>query len=226
METTLQKPLKTLAIALCILGYSFDSLASDFLPSYDRKFYNMLMGKGLPKNGNRWPVSKGSVWMGFTLSQKLSVYPQFGTVSGWPIMAWGEYSYSDHTSIGGYMGYYQGQYQVEYGVEMYESKLKSFVGGVRWTFHFADLFNRTFLEVVNLKKVDLYTTIHAGFVQYQWEVDSRYQFHKDYAPVNKPSAGMMLGIRILPHPKLGLHLEAGKGVFGYVNFGLNYKIVQ
>lgn len=225
MVTQLQKPTLAL-IAILTLAFSGVSQASSNLPSYDRKFYNLLMGKGLPKNGNRWPMAKGSVWTGISMGSKLSVYPQFGSISGYPLYAFGDYSYSDHMSIGGYFGYYRGNYQVEYGVNMYESQLQSFVGGARLTFHFADVFNRLFLEVVNVKKVDLYSTLHAGFVQYNWNVDPLYQFHKDYSPVNKPSAGLVVGLRYLPHSKVGIHVEVGKGVYGNVSFGVAYKIVK
>lgn len=223
METYRQKPL---ALFVCLLLISSFAQAGNLFPSYDRKFYNILNGKGLPKNGTRWPVGKGSVWTGISMGARLNVFPKIGSVEGFPLFVWGDYSYSDHMSIGGYLGHYLGTYQVEYGVEMYESKLNSLVGGVRWTFHFADIFNRTFLEVVNPRKVDLYATAHAGFVQYNWAVDSRYQFHQNYSPINKPSAGLVLGIRYLAHPKMGILVEGGKGVFGWCQFGLTYKLVK
>lgn len=224
MENLYRKP--HIYFLFAMLWLHFSSMAGDLFPSYDRKFYNILMGKGLPKNGNRWPVGKGSVWCGISTGSRLSVYPRYGPVSGWPINVWAEYSYNDHHAIGGYLGYYGASYQIEYGVNYYESQIQSLVGGVRWTFHFTDVINRVFLEVFNMKKVDIYSTLHAGFVQYQWKVDNQYQFHKNYSPVNKPSAGIVFGLRYLPHPKLGMHIEAGKGVFGYLNFGVNYKIVK
>lgn len=191
-----------------------------------RRFSNILNGHGLPKNGNRWPFGRGSVWFSAAANSKMIVYPVFGQVSGIPWMASAEYSFNDHFAFGAYGGFYQGTYTEPFGSDTYESKLRSYVYGLRLTFHFADIFNRTFLEVVNTRRWDLYATLTAGIVHYDWNVSYKYLHYRDFSPKSFGSVGGVVGIRYCPIPRLGFFAEVGKGVFGYYGFGAALKIVK
>ena len=194
--------------------------------SSGRKFTRMLFGHGLPKNGNRWPFARGAMWVSVATGMKLNVYPDFGTVSNLPLMLATDYSYNDHFALGIYGGYYAPTYSDVYGNSSYQSKMQSFVGGARLTFHFCDLFNRSFLEVLNTRKWDLYATAHAGIVYYKWEVASGYRHIRDFSPTSFFTGGLVAGIRYMPLPRVAFYAEAGKGIFGYYGFGASFKIMK
>lgn len=59
----MKKPL--LILPALVLLISIGATAGNLLPSYNRKFYNILNGKGLPKNGTRWPVGKAQFGLEF-----------------------------------------------------------------------------------------------------------------------------------------------------------------
>lgn len=223
--------------ALLLLWMSFESpsIAINFkhrsfhphfgqtiLPSVQDDF----LGLRLPRNGVKWPVRKGSLWLSLSTNRWLYAYPKFGSISGLPIQAAVDHSFDDHWTIGVYAGYYNPTYNEPFGSDRYDSHLKSYVAGLKLSFHFADVFNEAFHEVLNLQRWDFYTSLSAGVVHYKWEVDHKYLAYRDFTPVTFPSVGLVLGTRFLILPRFAVFAEVGKGVFGYVGFGLATKIVK
>lgn len=224
-------------IVLLFLWLSFESqtLARDFnLKPFQATLGNAgfpaihddFLGLRLPKNGVKWPVRKGSLWLNLSTNRWLYAYPKFGSITGLPILVSADHSFDDHWTIGAYGGYYSPTYNEPFGSDRYDSHLKSYVGGLRLSFHFADVFNKAFHEVLNLQRWDLYTSLSAGVVHYTWKVDNKYINHRDFTPVTFPSVGLVAGVRFLIFPRLAVFGEIGKGVFGYVGFGLSAKIVK
>lgn len=185
-----------------------------------------LLGLRMPRIGVKWPVNKGSLWLSLGTQHWMYIYPKFGKVTGFPILLSGDYSMDAHLTFGLYAGYYRPQYNEPYGSDRYSSYLKSYVGGVKLSFHFTDLFNNAFHEVLNLRKWDLYASLSAGIVHYTWAVDPKYQEYRDFTPVTFPMLGLVVGARYLVLPKLAVFAEAGRGVFGYVGFGVATKVMK
>jgi hypothetical protein len=125
-----------------------------------------------------------------------------------------------------YYGFFHSTYTDSYGSEAYQSQIKSNFGGIRLTFHFADVFNNTFGEVVNVKKWDFYSTANLGWYSFRWDVSSKYIEQQDFSDGSFGSAGLVLGVKWIPHPKIGMFIEAGKGPVGIISFGVSGKIMK
>jgi hypothetical protein len=189
----------------------------------DRDF----LGLKLPMLGNKWPNRKGSVWLSFNTSRKYLIYPDFGRQKGIPPLQFSiDYSFDHHWSLGAYYGFFNSTYVDTYGNEPYESRIRSFSGGVRLSFHFADIFNNAFGEVVNVRKWDFYSTAFLGWYSFHWDVEEKYLAQQDFSEGSFGSMGIIVGAKWIPHPKIGIFIEAGKGPVGLVNFGISGKIMK
>ena len=203
-------------------GYeqSQTSLAS---PGRGRDF----LGMNLPMLGNKWPHKRGSLWVSVSAAKKYIIFPEFGSQKGLlPMQISGDYSFDNHWAFGAYYGFFNATYTDSYGSEAYESRIKSNFGGIRLTFHFADVFNNTFGEVINVKKWDFYSTASLGWYSFRWDVDAKYTDQQDFSDGSFGSASLVLGAKWIPHPKIGIFVEAGKGPVGVISFGISGKIMK
>ena len=181
----------------------------------------------LPVIGNKWPYRSGSMWVNLQASSGLIIFPTFGSREGLPpLQISADHSFDNHWAIGGYIGYYNSIYKDNFGISEYSSEIKGYSGGLRLTLHFADIFNNAFMEVLNLKKWDLYSTASAGWYSYKWTVDPKYTANQDFANQSYGSLGLVLGIKWIPTPKFGIFVEGGKGPVGWVSAGISAKIVK
>lgn len=210
-----------IAVLIIGLGAYSQSLAQGFY-----KNPHDILGVGMPRNGVKWPVRKGSLWVSAGTSKWLHAFPRFGKIEGIPWRLAADYSLDDHLTVGFYGGYYQASYDEPYGSERYYSYLKSYVGGVSMAFHFSDLFNNLFHEVINTRRWDLYTQLTVGLVHYEWTVDAKYLEHRDFTPLTYPSVGFVAGARYFATKRIGLYVEGGKGIYGYLGFGVAAKVIK
>ena len=186
-----------------------------------------FLGMNLPMLGNKWPHKSGSLWINMSAAKKYIIFPEFGSQKGLPPMQIsGDYSFDNHWAFGVYYGFFNATYTDSYGSEAYQSHIKSNFGGVRLTFHFADVFNNTFGEVINVKKWDFYSTASLGWYSYRWQVAPKYVEKQDFSDGSFGSASLVLGAKWIPHPKIGIFLEAGKGTAGMISFGVSGKIMK
>jgi hypothetical protein len=196
--------------------------APDGLTRSSRDF----LGFRLPLMGSRWGFRTGSVWAGVQAARSYIVYPRFGSHKGVPLQFQADYSFDNHWAAGVYGGLFQATYSDIYGSETYQSRLLSYSGGLRLTLHFSDVFNNVFGEVVNVRKWDFYSTAFAGWYSYRWKVDRLYEGQQDFSDGSFGSMGLVLGARWMPHPRLGIFAEAGKGPVGYLALGLSARVVK
>ena len=181
----------------------------------------------LPVIGNKWPNRQGSLWVGLQASSAFIIYPKFGQRTGFlPLQVSVDHSIDDHWALGAYAGYFNSTYTDKYGEQTYQSKITGFNGGLRLTLHFADIFNNMFAEVLNLKKWDLYSTASAGWYAYNWQVDPIYTNTRDFSNASFGSFGLVVGVKWIPIPQLGIFVEGGKGPVGWVSFGISGKLVK
>ena len=194
---------------------------------------NSLRGKrdflrmNLPVIGSKWPFRPGSLWLSLQSHHAFIIYPTFGTRSGLPpLQLSADHSFDNHFAFGLYFGYFNSTYTDMYGESKYESILTGYNGGIRLTFHFADIFNNAFMEVLNVKKWDLYSTAFAGWHSYKWNVEEKYTGTQDYTNGSFGSFGLVLGLKWLPTTKTALFIEGGKGTVGYFSAGIAVKLVK
>lgn len=186
-----------------------------------------FLGINLPMLGNKWPFKKGALWINLSASKKYIIFPEFGSQKGLlPMQISADYSFDNHWAFGIYYGFFNSTYTDTYGSEAYDSRITSNFGGIRLTFHFADVFNNTFGEVVNVKKWDFYSTAALGWYSFRWDVAPKYAEQQDFSDGSFGSASLVLGAKWIPHPKIGVFLEAGKGTVGVISFGLSGKIMK
>lgn len=186
-----------------------------------------FLGMNLPMLGTKWPNKQGTVWLSVNTTKKYLIYPEFGTQKGVPpIQLSCDYSFDNHWALGLYFGHFNSTYHDTYGSELYKSQIKSLTGGIRLTFHFADIFNNAFGEVVNIRRWDFYATSFIGWYNYRWDVNNKYLNQQDFSGGAFGSMGVMLGAKWIPHPKFGIFLEVGKGPVGLFNFGISGKIIK
>ena len=186
-----------------------------------------LFRMNLPKMGKKWPCQPGSLWINVQASHKFIIFPEFGSRKGTPpLHISGDYSFDQHWSAGIYYGFYNGIYTDVYGNELYESQIKAYLGGVRLSLHFADMFNNVFGEVVNVRKWDFYATTHVGWYSFRWNVGEKFRGQQDYSEGAFGSLGLVLGARWIPIPKLAIFAEGGKGPVGWFSLGISGKLIK
>jgi hypothetical protein len=202
--------------------------SEQFLPSITSPGRSRdFLGMNLPMLGNKWPHKRGSLWINLSAAKKYIIFPEFGSQKGLlPMQISGDYSFDNHWALGAYYGFFNATYTDSYGSEAYESHIKSNFGGIRLTFHFADVFNNTFGEVINVKKWDFYSTASLGWYSFRWNVASKYTQKQDFSDGSFGSASLILGAKWIPHPKIGIFVEAGKGTVGIISFGVSGKIMK
>jgi len=181
----------------------------------------------LPVIGNKWPYRPGSLWISLQSHHAFIIYPTFGTRTSLPPLQLSvDHSFDSHFALGAYFGYFKSTYTDSYGISKYQSDLTGYNGGIRLTFHFTDIFNNAFMEVLNVKKWDLYSTASAGWYSYNWKVEEKYTDTQDFNNGSFGSFGLVLGIKWLPTPKTGIFIEGGKGNVGWFSAGLSVKLVK
>lgn len=186
-----------------------------------------LFRMNLPRMGKQWPCQPGSLWINAQGSTKFIVFPEFGSRKGLPpLHLSADYSFDQHWSLGVYYGFYNGRYSDVYGNELYESQIRAYLGGLRLSLHFADIFNNAFGEVVNVRKWDFYATSHVGWYSFRWDVNPKYREQQDYSEGSFGSLGLVLGARWIPIPKLALFVEGGKGPVGWLSLGISGKLMK
>jgi hypothetical protein len=186
-----------------------------------------LLRMNLPVVGYKWPYRPGSLWVNLQSHHSFINYPTFGTRTGLPPLQLSvDHSFDTHFAFGAYVGYYNATYTDNFGDSKYQSTFSGNNIGLRLTFHFSDIFNNMFHEVVNVKKWDFYSTAFAGWHTIKWNVDSKYINTQDFSDGSFGSLGLVLGVKWMPTSRTGIFLEAGKSPVGWFSAGISGKLVK
>lgn len=221
----LRQGIPGIAILHLLIGSATVSLAET--PASNGRVRRDLFRMNLPRMGKPWPCQPGSLWINAQASHKFIIFPEFGSRKGAPpIHLSADYSFDQHWSAGIYYGFYNGRYTDLYGNEPYESQIRAYLGGLRLSLHFADIFNNAFGEVVNVRKWDFYATTHVGWYTFRWDVNQIHREQQDFSEGSFGSLGLVLGARWIPVPKLAVFIEGGKGPVGWLSFGISGKLMK
>ena len=134
-----------------------------------------------------------------------------------PVFLGADYAINNDFSAGVYGGWYQNS-QKEVGANIVDANYYYYGG--RFGLHFSDFIRAKTPINVNPQTVDVYATLWGG-------MNSR----KDKTLIvgssgSKPvtDVGIYIGVRMYTKYRIGGLLELGKGPFGFMNFGICYKI--
>lgn len=199
-----------------------DELPSDNTPGGGKK--GGIFKMHYNRYGMRWPVRKGSWWTSVSTNRWLYPFPKSTAGDGFPLQFSVDYSFEDHWTIGAYGAYYRSILTASYGTSQIQYPITGYSAGSRLGFHFTDLFNDSFGEVVNMSKWDFYSTAHIGFISYRFDGSAEVRTQDQYRNATLPSLGIVLGSRYLITPHFAVFAEAGKGTLGYFGAGAAFKL--
>lgn len=185
-----------------------------------------LLGYSFPVCGARWPFPSGSFRLGMQTGPAITGIPRFGRREAFlPLTVTGDCSLTPHMAAGFYAGYYRATYLDEYLAEAYSARLVAWISGIRFTLHFADVLNRHLGAEIPVKIWDIYSSASLGVRGLDWQVARRFSgVRADFGGGIRATSGLVLGARYMAHPRISLHAEVGKGLFGFVAFGLSGRI--
>jgi hypothetical protein len=222
--------MKNFLLPACLLVFLMETtsiLGNDYSALFPTRRRNDFLGLNLPRMGNKWPYLKGAGWLSLQMPVKYTAYPAFGQIVGLrPLQLSFDYSFDDHFSIGAYLGRFQSDIQDNYGTEFYRSSFRSNSGGVRLSFHFADLINSFVGTHINVRKWDFYSTAHIGWYTRNWTVSEMYRKTRDYSNGSFSNVGIMLGAKYHPIQRIAIFAEGGIGPVSVYGFGITGKIIK
>jgi hypothetical protein len=131
-----------------------------------------------------------------------------------PVFIGADYAINNDFSAGVYGGWYQNS-QKEVDTNIID--VNYYYYGGRIGLHFSDFIREKTPLNINPQTVDVYATVWGGK-----NIRRNILGSSNYMPVNE--VGIYLGVRMYTKFRIGGLLELGKGPFGFMNFGICYKI--
>lgn len=186
-----------------------------------------IFGINLIQTGGGWPYDKGAIWLNAGTSFGLINFPAFGSSSSTPpLILSGDYSYSPHMAIGGYLGYFRITY-TGWGA-LTQTRFESFQVGARWLFHGTDYLNDLWGLNLDIRQLDIYSGVSAGLDHrtFSYEKPDHSSFTSDPDGRTFLRLGIILGAKYIFRQRFGLYAEAGMGTFGAFNFGVSFKLKE
>jgi hypothetical protein len=134
-----------------------------------------------------------------------------------PVFIGADYAINNDFSAGVYGGWYQNSQK---GVDTNIIDVNYYYFGGRFGLHFSDFIREKTSLNINPQAVDVYATLWGGMNS------SKEITLKAESSSSKPVSdlGIYLGVRMYTKYRIGGVLELGKGPFGFMNFGICYKI--
>lgn len=207
-------------------GFSGKGLA-DKIPQFSTSspLDEDFLGMSFPTTGSKWAFSKGALWFQASTTIGLIGFPQIGNrKSYFPVQLSLEYSITPHLAVGPYLGLVRSTFTDTYKGESYKSRLSTWAYGGRLVLHATDIINQHLGAGLDVKEWDIYAGISSGLVSRVWQVDQKFRdAHSTYGLRIYPSAGLFLGARYMLGTHFALMAEAGKGAFGFANFGISAR---
>ena len=134
-----------------------------------------------------------------------------------PVFIGADYGINNDFSAGVYGGCYQ---NAQKDVGSYAVDVNYYYYGGRFGFHFSDFIRAKTPLNINPQTVDVYATLWGG--QNSRKEKTLIAGSSSFKPVS--DVGIYLGLRMYTKYRIGGMLELGKGPFGFMNFGICYKI--
>jgi hypothetical protein len=163
---------------------------------------------------------KGDILINPGLSLGVIGYNYYGTgYSGFlPLTVNAEYSINDKFAIGGYGGWYSRTYK------NWDYRFTALSFGARGTFHASGVLNEVLDLNINEEKLDIYGALILGVHTYSWNYGDTRGVGSLYDNGTGLRLGTSLGVRYFFTPKFGAFFELGRGVFGYADLGVSFKL--
>ena len=132
-----------------------------------------------------------------------------------PVFIGADYGINNDFSAGVYGGWYQNTQ-----IDSFAFDVNYYFYGGRFGLHFSDFIRAKTPLNINPQTVDIYATLWGGMNS------SKEITLKAESSSSKPvsEVGIYLGVRFYTKYRIGGLLELGKGPFGFMNFGICYKI--
>lgn len=134
-----------------------------------------------------------------------------------PVFIGADYAINNDFSAGVYGGWYQNTMK---GTGSFAVDVNYYYYGGRFGLHFSDFIRAKTPLNINPQTVDVYATLWGGMNSSK-EITLKSE-SSSLKPVS--DVGIYLGFRIYTKYRIGGLLELGKGPFGFMNFGICYKI--
>lgn len=120
---------------------------------------------------------------------------------------------TDNVAVGLYGGWDEKDFK---GVKTPIYSVQHYHYGLRLQWHFAKTLKRGLSADINLHKVDLYSSVWAGY--------QKFSDPTTLMVSKKSRAGIMIGTRLYPLYKVAVLVEAGIGPYGVINLGISTKL--
>ena len=142
----------------------------------------------------------------------------YGSGTGLPIVASGEYGILDVLGAGPYIGFVN--YNFGSGASKYSYRFITV--GVRGDFHYTKLLEELLESNLNSDKLDLYVALLLGYQTASYSGPDGSVFRGAFS--NRGNSGLAVGGRFYFSEKLAVYAEVGRILYGSLNLGLTLKL--
>jgi len=177
----------------------------------------ILISLSLPTESQAQSFEKGTISVSPGIN--LGGLGFYGSGSGIPLVASGEYGIHEYIGVGPFVGF--ANYKFGSGTGAY--KYRIITAGVRGDFHYASLLEELLEMDMNSDKLDLYIAVLVGYQTTAYSGPDGTTFGSGLYG-NRANSGVALGGRFYISDNFAVYAEAGRILYGALNIGITLRL--